>query len=529
MVRRRAVVAAFLMMLLVVQGCGGGGGGGSTATGSGAAPGIPAELTDDIDPDATLRYGDWTGNDTLDPHRSESGNSLRRLYPVYDRLIHQTKTSELVPGLATEWSFTSPTTFEMKLRDGVRFHDGTTFDANAVKANIERAKTLPEGSATIKQQSAAVTSVDVLGPLQVRFNLKTPRYSLPYDLASLLGMMISPSAMKNPDLDVKPVGAGFMKIVEFKPGDRTVYERFDGYWDPSVQKLKRLEIVDLADAATRLSGVRSGQLDLTTIEANQLKQAQSAKELNVTLVDTTQVFVLQTRMLTGTPFAKVEVRQAVEHALDRKALVQNVVGIGTPTIQLFPPNDPAYNPEFGPDHYAYDPAQAKKMLAEAGYPTGVDLKLLILNRPEDVRMAEVIQQMLAAADIRIQLQVVEPTRFTLFTEGCCDLFLGAYIGRPDPLESFSVTSGVNARLHPGDLSSDRLVSLMSEIGGMELGDARTAKVREAAGVAAADAVQFPLFARQIPYVSDGCVVGFVPTSTGLDEYKGVGVRKNCGR
>ena len=235
-----------------------------TTAGLGARRRRAATTPADVDPDATLRYGAANLVTRFDAHKSSNGYDQNWLAPVYDRLIWQTPEVELEPGLATEWGFTDDLHFEMTLRDGVTFSDGTPFDAAAVAANIDRAKNV-EGSG-LAAYLASVDTVEVVDPTHVRFVLNRPDATLPMQLATRPGMMISPAAFENPDLDSNPVGSGPYELVEYREGDMAAYERRDDYWNPDYAGVKRIELYYIPDSTTRLNGLRTGALDATPLD-----------------------------------------------------------------------------------------------------------------------------------------------------------------------------------------------------------------------------------------------------------------------
>ena len=150
---------------------------------------------------------------SLDPQTGGAGSDHTMLFPMYDTLVEwDYETLKPKPGLAESWSFTDPQTLVMKIRSGVTFHDGTPLDAEAVKFNLERAKT--EQRSNIKADLATVASVEVSGPQQVTLKLSQPDAALPGILSDRAGMMISPAAVKaSGNIDRKPVGAGAYQFV----------------------------------------------------------------------------------------------------------------------------------------------------------------------------------------------------------------------------------------------------------------------------------------------------------------------------
>lgn len=482
----------------------------------------------ELDPAATLVYADSTGPETLDPDRNPGGYLATTLHPAYETLIElTTQGDELAPGLATEWEFVNETTFEMRLREGVVFHDGTSFDAQAVVANFERSMTLEESSPEVRAAVEPIESVEAVDVFIVRINLSGSSYTLPYQLTQNVGMMISPTALDNPDLDRRPVGAGMYKVVEFRPGDRVLYEAFEDYWDPDAVGAARLEILNTPDAQTRLSAVTSGQVDLTFIGSEGLSGAQSAG-LEVIEDPKDGIYHLYSNKSRGA-LQDVRVRQAIMYAIDRDAIIDQILlGLGDPTVQVFPPNYYAYNEDYPPDYYAYDPQKARELIAESGL-QDVTLSLLVTTRPFDQRMAQVVQAQLGDVGIDVELQVIEPSRVQLFfAEQETDLLIGRWAGRVDPYDTLFALVGAGG-LNPGGGTTERMTELLEQIRQLPIeSEERIRLIQEASGEAVEQALDLPLFGLTQAYVSrPGCIIGFEPSSTGGDTFRGTGVAVGC--
>jgi peptide/nickel transport system substrate-binding protein len=231
---------------------------------------VPA--TARTDPNASARFALATGVTRFDPHRATSSYDNTWLFPVYDRLIHMSPSGVPIPGLAEAWHFGPDGAYlELALRAGVRFHDGAAFDAAAVAANMHHAKTVLGSS--VKAELTHIQRVEVVDPLRVRLHLDKPDAALPLILSDRAGMMVSPAALDDPGLDLRGVGAGPFRHVEFRLGDRSVYQRFDGSWRPQDAGVAQLELLLIPDGTTRLNAVRSGQVDGTTIATLQIDQA----------------------------------------------------------------------------------------------------------------------------------------------------------------------------------------------------------------------------------------------------------------
>jgi peptide/nickel transport system substrate-binding protein len=402
-VSRRAVLVglAGAAAIPLVGGCGGG-------SGSSADSGV-------LDPNGTFRYVFVQNPSTFDPHRSANPWDMIFFRLVYDQLIMLDQNDDLAPQVATSWEFVdNETALVLTLRNDVTFIDGTTLDASAVKANLDRARTLENG--TLKGQLQRIESVDVVDPSTVRINLNGPGGDLPSLFTDRAGSLISPAALSNPDLDQNPVGSGMATLVEYVPGQVSRYDRNPGYWDPEAAKAAHYEIYVQTSATTRLNMLMTGQAELTYLDPSQAEQA-AMSGLNT--APSKSLSVMSYTMNSGKPpFDDLRVRQAMQHAVDRQAIVDGVFfGIGQPVAQYMPPDYWAYNPDVTPDHpdHGYNPDRARQLLDEAGHPGGVDFEMLVPSLDDHRAVAEALVPMLAEVGLRASTRVIEsPTTGVTF-------------------------------------------------------------------------------------------------------------------
>ena len=358
----------------------------------------------------------------------------------------------------------------------------------------------------------------------VRIKLTQPAYSLIYDLAIQPGFMISPKALNDPNLGMNPVGAGPYKIVSFKPGDRATYTRFDDYWEEGVAAAKDFEIVYLANADTRLNALISGEVHQAFIEGRQEAQANGQPDLVVESVPGLSFFnIFINKTLSNISDDKL--RQAVAWAVDREALTKIVPG--EPNIQPFPKSYFAYNKDIPEDYYHYDPEKAKELLAQAGYPDGVELEIQVYTRPEDQQMTELLVSQMGKAGITLKLNIVEANTSEPYMNGEVPLFLGRFGGRLDPLQTLHTLAGSDGGLNNGGWSTPEFDTILSEISGTQEGDERISLVHEGVQELVEKALVIPLFSRTVPYVYTKCLIGFEPFVSGSEEYRGVGLAKDC--
>lgn len=411
------------------------------------------------DPQATARFGLASGVTRFDPHRATSSYDNTWLFPVYDRLVHMSPDGGAVPGLATEWRFAADGAYlDLELRQEVRFHDGTTFDARAVAANLHRARTVTGSS--IGAELEAIEDVEILGCHRVRLHLRYPDAALPLILSDRAGMMVSPAAFDDASLDRRGVGAGPFRHVEYRLGDRSIYERFEDYWEPADAGVARLELLLIPDTITRLNAVRSGQADGATIGTLQIAEAQAAG-LQVQTGVGLEVLHMQLNRARS-EFGDRRVRQAVNHAIRRVAIVEALgLGYGEASVQPFPAGYVAHDPQLGRLHYPYDPQRARALLAAAGLEDGFAFELIVPNIPSYLPLFEAVQYQLAEVGIEAVPRVLEGAQISERFYGAAesDAALVTWGGRPDPSQTIDLLYTPGALPNPGDHSTPEVVRL----------------------------------------------------------------------
>ncbi len=463
-VRRIAVLTTALA--LVAAACGGSNdGGGATpttaaggATSSTAPAPSPTQPPTEVTSGGVLRYAYALSPSRFDPHRSTIGQDTRLFMPVYDRLVHYEESGALVGGLATEWSFSDDgLTMTMKLRQGVTFHDGAPFNAEAAKANIERGQTV-EGSSVVADLRN-IESVAVVDEFTIALTLSSVDAVLPAILATRAGAQVSPAAFDNEDLDFFPVGAGPYRVTEHIIGDTIVYERNRDHWDASYGGPDRIEVKIFADETTRLNALRAGEVDVALLTGVQIAEAERAG----LIVDSRPTLSYQV-MFINRGKAGLDnhlIRQAFQHAIDRDAFVRVVLnGAGIPNVQPFPPGYFAYNEDYPSDYYPYDPARARELLAEAGA-ENLELELLVPALTVFITGSELLQQWFADIGVTLTLRQFESSQagdiFFAREEG--NAMQAQWGGRIDPQMTLDLQHRPDAFLNAGDHTTERYMEL----------------------------------------------------------------------
>jgi len=507
---RRGYLAVAAAAIATASALGASGVGASTPPASGPAAGAS---------DAIIRYQWGTpGGSNYDPHQAFNQFANIYLYPAYDRLTELTPEGEVTPMLAESWEFSDDNTaLTLHLREDVVFQDGTPFNAEAVKANIERGQTLE--TSAVKADLASIAEVVVVDDFTVELHLSSPGASLPALLSDRAGMMVSPAAFDNEDIDLMPVGAGPYQVVEHVPGSVISYERFPDYWDPEAQTLGGVEITMQLDPEARLRAVIDGQAHGTSLNADQIGSAEDAG-LAVTTQPSVGAFLLFVNMASP-GLDTLEVRQAISMAIDRQGLADALHGgLCTPTNQIFPLTYWAGNPDVAVDEF--DPDAAHTLLADAGFGDGLDLEAVVVNVPFYVAQLEALQAMLGEIGVNLTVTALEPTELlSRFSTGEADLYFTQYPGSVDPAKTVASIFAEQASLNPGHYSNAELDSLALE-GLSVIEQAERAPVyQQLSAVAAADYFHIPICSPQNVYVLDESVQNFVPTLGGSIDFRGV--------
>jgi peptide/nickel transport system substrate-binding protein len=355
-----------------------------------------------------------------------------------DKLFDIDEKLNIVPQLALSHE-TSADGKEMtiKLRPGVKFHDGEQFDAEAAKFSLERHLTL-SGSFR-KPELATVDHVDVVDPLTIKLALKTPFSPLIAQLTDRAGMMVSPKAAKEQGdkFGLHPVCAGPYKFVERVQQDRIVFEKFADYWNKDNVFIDRVVFLPIVDATVRLANLKSGGLDLIErVLATDIKDVRADGRLKLSTALELGYFGLTINIANDKnkgPLSQSEkVRQALDLSIDREAINQVVFnGEFTPGNQWVSPEHPYYQKAFPIPKR--DIAKAKALLKEAGVTAPVSVDLMAPKGAENEAVAQVIQSMAAEAGFDLKIRLIEfATSFKQAQAGEFQGFLIGWSGRIDP-------------------------------------------------------------------------------------------------
>ncbi len=389
----------------------------------------------------TLRVALESESVTLDPALSINVPERHILYAVYNTLVKMDEKLNLRPELAKSWETSADgKTLTLHLQEGVKFQDGTDFDADAVKFNIDRILDPKTGSGQ-RVNLSAIESTVVVDKSTVKLNLKQPNTPLITFFAERPGFIVSPTAVKKwgDQYGQHPVGTGPFQFIEWVKDDHLTLKKFDGYWEKgadgqALPYLDQIIIKPIPDTAVKLVTLKGGNLDVVdTVAPKDIQALQATSGFKVQVLPGSRWYLMRLNNAKP-PFDNKALRQAVSYAIDRDAIIQAVLGGGgTPAYGPIAPMYADYfQPDLAKDGYSLDLQKAKAKLAEGGQPNGFSFTLNTLADAVNIQMAQVIQASLAKANIQLNVKQLEPTAWkTEETSGRFESELGNFTPRPD--------------------------------------------------------------------------------------------------
>jgi peptide/nickel transport system substrate-binding protein len=431
-------------------------GGGPTS----AAAGAPR-------PGGTLRVALGVDVTLLDPLMSGSKLDRQVYHNLYDPLLVLDEKLGIQPNLAESWQTPDPKTLILKLRQGVKFHDGTELNAEAARINFDRMANDPKS--VRKGEVANIASTEAVDPLTLKINLKNPDSSLLATLTDRAGMMVSPAAIQKlgADLqhDASGAGTGPFQFVEWIADDHVLLKRNDAYWNKTGGPyLDQIRYRPIPDDTVKLQSLQGGEIDALDYLAPRTVSLAKA-DSNLVTIDVPSLaafwYMLNT---TKPPFDNKALRMAVTYAIDAEAIVKGVyLGVGVAANGPISPSSWAYDDTIKP--VARDLAKAKAMLAEGGQPNGFTFTFTIVNTPFGVQEAEVVKAQLAEAGITCNVQPVDGAGQLAAGNGkTYDMTTYNWSGRPDPdgntYQFFHTTPGVS--LNWSGISNPQLDQLLEQ-------------------------------------------------------------------
>jgi peptide/nickel transport system substrate-binding protein len=398
-----------------------------------------------------LRIALQSDADILDPDQSRTFVGRIIYTSLCDKLVDISPDLEIIPQLATDWTVAEDgMSIDMTVREGVVFHDGTPFNAQAVADNIERSQTMDES--VRKSELSSIASVDVTGDYTLTLNLTGPDATVMAQLADRAGMMISPTAAaeKGVDFGLEPICSGPFSFGQRVAQDRIVLNKFADYWNADAINFDSVTFLPIPDTTVRLANLQSGDVHiLERLAPTDLAQANVDEGINVVSAVSMGYQGITFNVGNGdkgdSPWGTdARLRQAFSYAVDRDAINQVVFeGAYAAGNQPFPPTSPWYDADYPVE--GRDVEKAKALLAEAGYPDGIDLVVQVPNTTIPLQLMQVIQSMTAEAGINIEIVSKEfATLLSDQTAGDYEASQIGWSGRVDPdgnIHQFVTTGG----------------------------------------------------------------------------------------
>ena len=362
----------------------------------------------------TLRIQFVDAVPNIDMYFNSQRTGLILAHQAWDMLVHRDPaTFEIQPLLATDWKFSTDTTLDLNIRQGVKFHDGSALTADDVVYTLNMAAD-PASKVATPSNYAWIDKVEKTGDFAVSIKMKRPT---PAALEYLTMVCpIHPKAYREkvgPEGFAKaPVGAGPYKITKYEVGKEVTFERFDGYWkgSPKTPSIKNLYVRFVPDLATEMTELLAKKVDwIWNINPDQVDSVNRVPGLMAVAQESMRIGYLSIdaagRSGADNPLTKLKVRQAIWHAVNRKEFADKLVGGGSRV-----PPAPCFPSQFGCDadaavKYDYDPKKAKELLTEAGFPNGFEIEMVSYVQPTSWGAA--IQNYLAAVGIKARISQLQ--------------------------------------------------------------------------------------------------------------------------
>ncbi|WP_099157129.1 glutathione ABC transporter substrate-binding protein [Virgibacillus ndiopensis] len=389
-------ITFLLITVFVVVGCSDKSSSKSGGTSNGGAP---SELT-------YASTSDAAGLSPIDTNDSVSSNVTGQIYETL--FTQDPKTLETEPLLAESYETPDDNTWVIKLREGITFHDGTPFNAEAVKYTFEQIKD-PERAAPRASLLAPIESIEVKDEYTVVLKTKEPYGPMLAALSHTNAAIVSPAADKEGDIGKNPVGTGPFVFEKWVEGDHVTLKRNEDYWREPAE-LEKVTFKVVPETSTAISMLETGEVQfIDALPSDQLPRIESIKSVKVQKSEGTRVSYLGFNMEKA-PFNELEFRQAVAYGVDQEAYVAQLNGLGTYNESIIGPKVFGYNEEAKNEGYPFDKEKAKEMIKENGY-SGEKITLLTANRDNYMKMAEIVQSQLTEIGLTVEIETMEWATF----------------------------------------------------------------------------------------------------------------------
>ena len=367
--------------------------------------------------------------DSLDPFNATAGDTKTVMDQIFDGLLDVDEDGNLVPDLAESYEISEDgLTYTFKLKEGVKFHDGSDFSADDVYYTYDKLSGLSSGE-PMSSKFSVIKEMEVISPTEIKMALDAVNNSFIY-------LQNQPIVKKEyEDNQTKPLGTGPYKFVSYTPGEGMVMERFDDYHRKDhVAKIKQVNVVRIADNQALVMALNNGEVDLASkLTADELEQVSESTDSYSHPQNLVQLLGLNNKVK---PFDDIRVRQAIAHAIDKDELIEAVAG--GKASKIYSSFSPALKDFYNDleEMYPTDVEKAKELLAEAGYPDGISFTMTV---PSDYKFhmdtAELIQAQLKKAGINATIDPIEFSTWLdrVYKDRDYETTIAGFIGYTDPI------------------------------------------------------------------------------------------------
>ncbi len=487
----------------------------------------------------TFKFAFQGDAQSLDPHGLNETFTLSLLGNVYEGLTRYDGDLGLIPGLATSWENISPTVLRFNLRKGVKFHNGNSFNADDVVFTWQRMSA--EGSDQ-KARAGLISGVTKIDDYTVEVTTPVPTPTLTREMVFMYIMdkewaeknnATNPASPKDAGRDhayatTNSNGTGPFMVVSRQPDVKTVMKRFDGYWGNPATNVTEVIFTPIAQAATRVAALLSGQIDVAypvpVQDWSRLNSADGVRALagpearTIFLgMDQFRDELLHSDVKGKNPFKDVRVRKAFAHAINLNAIKKSIMrGASTPSGLMWAPQINGYNAATNKP-YKHDPPQAKKLLADAGYPNGFTVTMDCPNNRyvNDEKICQAVVSMLAKVGVRVNLLAQPKSKYfaKVLAQGGYDTSFYLLGWTPGSIDVYNVFQNLimcqnaerkRGQANLGNYCNKTVDALADKIGSETNVDKRRELINEATGILQKEVGYLPLHQQPLSWgVRDG--------------------------
>ncbi|MEC9489014.1 MAG: ABC transporter substrate-binding protein [Halanaerobium sp.] len=484
----------------------------------------------------TFIFGRGADSPGLDPIKETDGETYKVTEQIYDTLVdYKPGTTEVIPALATSWEVSDDgKVWTFNLREGVQFHDGTPFNAEAVVWNFDRwgHEDHPYHQGSFDYYTwmfmgfpGLIQDVQAVDDLTVRFVLSEPQAPFLANLAMSPFAIASPTAVKKwgEDSFKHPVGTGPFVFQEWVQDDQITLVRNEKYWGDKPY-LDKVVFRVIPDPTARVMELQTGKVDfIDGVTPDSIPVLENDEKLKILLRPSMNVGYMAMNQAYE-PLDNVLVRRAINYAIDNKALVDSVfMGMAVPAKNPMPPSIWGYNDEI--EGYDYDPEKARELLEEAGYPDGFKTKLWAMPNPRPYMpqprlIAQIIQAYLAEVGIDIEIISMDwSTYLTEYKKNKAPMYLLGWTGdNGDPDNFLYVLLDPANDKDKGNYQNEEVHQLLVEAQTTMDHEKRVELYKKAQELIFADAPWVNIAHSTPPLAAKQEVMGYVPSPTGVREF-----------